>query len=282
MSKKNMLLGVATGKVGDLVFYRAGGEQRTRTRVTPANPRSYNQQVQRSKIAEVVNAYRSMKALLEETFPNRPTKQSAFNAFSAANMPIVPTLTKEDAKQGIFNPAPFFIAKGGLPNPFGEQAISASAFTVECGVINGSAPTTVGALLTALHELHPCCIVNGSKIVFAVANTGTLGMGTAGTIAMTVIKLNEGSTVTLASLGVTATKDSTSNQLKLSVAVDAITSIAGVVLLSPQNDGGWDCPVSQMVMGSGAETKYNMYFSGAGVEVAADSYNAAAPSCLLG
>jgi hypothetical protein len=282
MSKKNMLLGVATGKVGDLVFYRAGGEQRTRTRVTPANPRSYNQQVQRSKIAEVVNAYRALSALLKETFPNRPTKQSAFNAFSAANMPIVPTLTKEDAKVGLFNPAPFFIAKGGLSNPFGEQTISASAFTVDCGVINGSAPTTVGALLTALNELHPCCIVDGSKIVFAVANVGNVGMGEAGTIVMKVIKLDNASTVTLSSLGVTATKDSGTNQLKLSVPVDAITSIAGVVLLTPQNDGGWDCPVSQMVMGSGAETKYNMYFSGAGVDVAAASYNAAAPSCLLG
>lgn len=277
-----MLLGVATGKVGDLVFYRAGGEQRTRTRVTPANPRSYNQQVQRSKIAEVVNAYRSMKALLKETFPNRPTKQSAFNAFSAANMPIVPTLTKGDAKQGIFKPAPLFIAKGGLPNPFGDKAISASAFTVECGVINGSAPTDVGALFTALNALHPCCIVNGSKIVFAVINTGTLGMGTAGTVAMTVINLDENSTVTLASLGVTATKDNVTNQLKLSVPVDAVTSIAGVVLLSQQNDGSWDCPVSQMIMGSGAETIYEMFTTGQGVEIAAESYNAAAPSCLLG
>lgn len=277
-----MLLGNASGKVGDLVFYRAGGEQRTRTKVTPANPRSYNQQVQRSKIGEITNSFRAMNALLRETFPNRPTRQSAFNAYSSANMPIAPTLTKEDAKMGIFYPAPFFIAKGSLTNPFGEQSISGTAFKVACGVINGSAPTTVGALLTALQELHPCCVKDGSKIVFVVANTGTGGMGTAGTVKMTVVKLANASTVTLASLGVTATKNQTSNELEISVEVDSITSIAGVVLLTPQNDGKWDCPVSQMVLGSGAETKYTMYYSGAGVETAAESYNAAAPSCLLG
>lgn len=282
MSKKNMLLGVATGKVGDLVFYRAGGEQRTRTRVTPANPRSYNQQVQRSKIAEIVNAYRAMSVLLKETFPNRPTKQSTFNAFSAANMVKAPTLMRSEAKIGIFNPAPFFIAKGSLKTPFDNQAVAANAFTFTCGVIEDAAPTDEPSLFEALHALHPCCVVEGSKMVIVVVNNGVNGMGDTGSIKMIPVNLSSEGDKTLADLGITATKESGTNQLKLSVAVESVTSIAGVVILTPTNEGKWDCNNAQMVLGTGAETKYLMYYSGIGVEAAAESYNAAAPSCLLG
>ena len=282
MSKKNMLLGVASGKVGDLVFYRAGGEQRTRTRVTPANPRSYNQQVQRSKIAEIVNAYRAMNVLLKETFPNRPTKQSTFNAFSAANMVIAPTLQRSEAKRGIFNPAPFFIAKGSLKTPFDNQENTGAAFTFTCGVIEDDAPTDEPSLFEALHALHPCCVVEGSKMVLVVVNTGTYGLGDTGSVKMIAVNLSSEGEETLSDLGITATKESGTNQLKLSVAVDSSMSIAGVVLLTPTNDGKWDCNNAQMVLGSAAETKYNLYFSGDGVEAAAASYDAAAPSCLLG
>lgn len=277
-----MLLSVAAGKVGDLVFYRAGGEQRTRTKVTPANPRSYNQQVQRSKIAEVVNFFRAFNVMLRETFPHRPVKQSAFNAFSAANMALAPTILRSDAKKGIVNPAPFYISKGSLKNPFENQDVSASTFKFECGVIEDNAPTTEADLFEVLHELHPCCIVEGSKIIIAVGNTGTDGMGGPGSIKMIRVNLSSEASGVLADLGITASKVAQTNQLQLSIAVDSIASIAGVVLLSPTNDGKWDCNNAQMLLGSAAETKYNLYKTGVGVEDAANSYGAAAPSCLLG
>lgn len=277
-----MLLSVATGKVGDLVFYRAGGEQRTRTKVTPANPRSYDQQVQRSKIAQVVNFYRGFNVLIRETFPHRPVRQSAFNAFSAANMAKAPTLLRSEAKRGIFNPAPFFISKGSLKNPFDNQAIATNAFSFTCGVIEDAAPTDEVGLYEALHALHPCCVVDGSKMVIAVANTGTDGMGGPGSIKMIPVNLSSEADKDLADLGITASKESGTNQLKLSVAVDSVASIAAIVLITPTNDGKWDCNTAQMVLGSGADTKYTLYYSGDGVEVAANSYGAAAPSCLLG
>lgn len=282
MSKKNMLLGVATGKVGDLVFYRAGGEQRTRTRVTPANPRSYNQQVQRSKIAEVVNAYRAMNVVLKETFPNRPTKQSTFNAFSAANMVIAPTLQRSEAKRGIFNPAPFFIAKGSLKTPFENQQITGTTFTFSCGEYEGDVPTDEPSLYEALNAMHPCCVVDGSKMVIVVANTINNGLGDAGSIWMVPVNLSSEGEKTLSDLGITATIEQATGKLKLGVAVESTMSIAGVVLLTPTNEGKWDCNNAQMVLGSAAETKYNLYFSGDGVQAAAASYDAAAPSCLLG
>lgn len=52
MAKGNMLLGMARKKVGDLVFYRANGEQITRARNrNPRNPKSDKQSVQRMVLA---------------------------------------------------------------------------------------------------------------------------------------------------------------------------------------------------------------------------------------
>lgn len=52
MAKGNMLLGMARKKVGDLVFYRANGEQVTRARNrNPRNPKSDKQSVQRMVLA---------------------------------------------------------------------------------------------------------------------------------------------------------------------------------------------------------------------------------------
>lgn len=69
MSKGNMLLGYARGKVGDLVFTRRNGEQVTRPRVRViANPRSTGQQIQRMIFASVSWAYQLLKSVCDHSF----------------------------------------------------------------------------------------------------------------------------------------------------------------------------------------------------------------------
>lgn len=70
MGKDNLLLGTARGKLGSVVFYRTGGEQRFRTRVRPNNPRTYAQLVQRCVVATAVKAYSPLQSVCNHSFQN--------------------------------------------------------------------------------------------------------------------------------------------------------------------------------------------------------------------
>lgn len=82
MSKRSLFWGNATGKLGETVFYRAGGEQRNRTYVAKiANPKTLAQMVNRVAMANLAAFYRSLKTLLKFSMTDRKSNQSAFNVF---------------------------------------------------------------------------------------------------------------------------------------------------------------------------------------------------------
>lgn len=68
MATGNMLLGVARKKLGDVVFYRSGGVQRARVRVTPTNPRSAKQAVQRMVLATASKIAAAYKPIVDHSF----------------------------------------------------------------------------------------------------------------------------------------------------------------------------------------------------------------------
>ena len=87
MSKGNLFLGQARGKVGDVVFYRQNGEQITRTRNrNPRNPKSDAQLVQRAISATVVQAYRAGKAIFDHAFEGRQIPSGNQRRFLKVNM----------------------------------------------------------------------------------------------------------------------------------------------------------------------------------------------------
>lgn len=87
MTKRNMLLSLASGKLGDMVFYRAGGEQRTRTRVVPRNPKSIAQMENRIPMANLSALYKGWSAVLRSSFSSKKANESAFNVFVRENKP---------------------------------------------------------------------------------------------------------------------------------------------------------------------------------------------------
>lgn len=109
MSKRNLFLGTASGKVGDVVFYRSKGEQKARGYVIPKNAKSYKQMVNRLGMLNHVSAFRAMKPMIEGSFLAKKTNQSDYNAFISANKAA----------------SMFFISKGDLMDnacvPFGMQ-----------------------------------------------------------------------------------------------------------------------------------------------------------------
>lgn len=99
MTKRSMLLSLASGKLGDMVFYRAGGEQRTRTRVTPKNPKTIAQMNQRLRMLNPSSMYRSLGWLLSASFVDRKSNQSSANKFMSdaiASLPYYITKAMKD------------------------------------------------------------------------------------------------------------------------------------------------------------------------------------------
>lgn len=86
MGKNNLLLGTARGKLGDVVFYRTGGEQRFRTRVRPTNPRTFAQLLQRCVVSTAVKAYGPLVTVCDHAFQNYSGKQKNMERFMRLNI----------------------------------------------------------------------------------------------------------------------------------------------------------------------------------------------------
>lgn len=79
MAKNSLFWGKASGKLGEVVLYRSGGEQRSRTYIKDVkNPKSLAQMEQRIKMASLVGFFKSLRSVLRYSFPQRPTNQSGF------------------------------------------------------------------------------------------------------------------------------------------------------------------------------------------------------------
>lgn len=86
MVKRSLFWGQAAGKLGEAVYYRAGGEQRTRTYIKNIkNPKTQAQAIQRAKLNNLTACFRGASIFLRSFFKAPKANQSAFNAFVAQN-----------------------------------------------------------------------------------------------------------------------------------------------------------------------------------------------------
>ena len=161
-----MLLGLAKGKVGDLVFYRDGGEQRTRTRVVPKNPRTPAQMQQRAKIANVSALYRVLASVLADSFTNRPSNQSGYNVFASTAIGLSPYMTKQQATAACVLPQPTLVSRGVLPTIEYLYAGQGDDGAVAMG-LNGefTGASTVAQVSAALIAQYPS-IQQGDELTF--------------------------------------------------------------------------------------------------------------------
>lgn len=285
MSKRNLLLGTAAGKVGDLVFYRAGGEQRTRAKVTPNNPKTYAQQAQRSRLANVTLTYRALSALMKDTFPNRPIKQTAFNAFSADALPIAPYLPKVNADRGEFFLAPVLVAKGSLPVPFTAVSAGDNGGVVEMAFAAAANPTTVGELSQALIAWRPCCFAQGGAMVLVYLASGNDDNPARHIAHYVKIPIDVDSTKTIASLDLTITTTQEQGD------IDAKTEIRwnigdseygfAAIIEKPKSGGGYDVSDGRMVLNDLAQENYESAITDAAALEAAISYGGTQGACVI-
>lgn len=158
MAKGNPLIGTLRGKVGDVVFSRQGGEQRSRAYIpTVKNPRTRSQMAQRVQLANIVATYRSVVKLFPSAFQSKPANQSDYNQFVSKNLGQVKVyLTKDMALAGACIIAPYRITQGTL-TPIGVTGSGSSSVS---NIALGSGftiddTTSVAALSQAIVANNP-------------------------------------------------------------------------------------------------------------------------------
>lgn len=89
MSKRSLFWGNGSGKLGEAVYYRAGGEQRSRAYVKNVkNPKSHQQALQRAKFNNLVGCFKGISTAVKSFYTNRASNHSPFNAFFRKNWPL--------------------------------------------------------------------------------------------------------------------------------------------------------------------------------------------------
>lgn len=157
MSKDNMLLGYARGKVGSLVFARRLGQQVTRAyNANPKDAATLAQTKQRVRLANVVNMYRATRSLTNHSFEGAMGGQTSYNLFvryNLGNNNVV--LTKEAASFGACVVAPYLVSKGTLPS-IQVKGLGADAVTnIVVGSLVINEETTIGAFADAVVANNP-------------------------------------------------------------------------------------------------------------------------------
>lgn len=119
MSKDNMLLGYARGKVGSLVFARRKGVQITRAyNANPANPRTPAQINQRMKMYAPTFLYKKVRSrFFPFAFEDQKPNETPYNAFMRHNISVSPWVSKTLASD--YAPVPFraIMSEGSISAP---------------------------------------------------------------------------------------------------------------------------------------------------------------------
>lgn len=116
MSKRSLFWGQASGKLGEAVYYRSGGEQRTRSYVAKIkNPKTRAQALQRVKFNNMVAVFRGTSVFVKSLFKPEKSSQSSFNAFVRRNFPLCLTVAdKEMVELGEGGSQNFVFANGSV------------------------------------------------------------------------------------------------------------------------------------------------------------------------
>ena len=116
MSKGSLFWANASGKLGETVLYRSGGEQRARTYVAKIkNPKTLAQMKNRLSMRNFAQCYRAMQPILSKSFPNRTQKESGFNAFVRANKNVATAvIDKVASSMGLCAPVDMLVSQGYL------------------------------------------------------------------------------------------------------------------------------------------------------------------------
>ena len=151
MAKGNMFIGNGSGKVGNLVVATRAGEQITRVyQPRVANPKSYQQMLQRAKFANAVKFYKkAVQNFFKFAFEDKKKSESDYNAFMRHNIMNSALLIKGNVDDAYF-PAlgRWQMSSGSLPNAFDIERTDGQGIAFYNDGIKANA--TIGDISSAL------------------------------------------------------------------------------------------------------------------------------------
>lgn len=160
-------MGMARGKVGDVVLTRLAGEQVARARNrAPKNPKTTKQMAQRAALATCVEFYtRGVKNLFKFAFESKKPSESDYNAFVRANIGIIPVQSHKSLVENNSVFGPIIMSQGSLIEPafnFGVDDEHGALMIKSTGT-DGNA-LTIGQLSKAIAERNG--LADGDIITF--------------------------------------------------------------------------------------------------------------------
>lgn len=287
MSKNNLFLGNARGKVGDVVLrQRLGVQVTSKYQPNVLNPRSESQMTQRTQIANLSNVYRTLKPFIYRAFQYKTAGQSDFNAFVKANLNKTKVyLTKEQAAEHYTIPANYVVASGGLmsvPEASFTAADSAGNPNSVAWVdflVDGGQYTTIGelsaAILSANSQLSEGAVLTfvmlfkdiNADVVRLVAKAEQLVLNTASTDPIAALPWLPGDF----------------GDGFLHINTDSMyyerIPVAGYLVVSHKTDSGLSTSNSRISVFS---EEFDVYYTDDAKATAISSYNATADAALLG
>lgn len=119
MAKGNMILGYLRGAIGDIVFWRAKGQQMARARNrAPSNPRTEYQMTQRAKWANVAKFVKmAPPRFFKYAFEGKGVRLTDYNVFYRENLLRSPMMSRTASANPAY-PAlgNFVLSRGSLPS----------------------------------------------------------------------------------------------------------------------------------------------------------------------
>lgn len=177
MSKGNMLLGYARGKVGDIVFSRQDNEQIVRARNRrPKNPRTNAQLYQRAIMATVMQAYSVGKEIFDHSFQGKSVGNMNMREFLSRNSRALRQLISASVDNDFTDNGARVIAPKSLyMTPFDGMIISAGNYQQQLFAFNGSneySLPTVGNNWQNYVDLHQLRSGDIYTFIIVYGNTG--------------------------------------------------------------------------------------------------------------
>lgn len=178
--KGNIFMGTARGKLGDSVFYRTGGQQRARVKVTPKNPRSAKQAVQRMVLATAAKMASAYEPIVNHSFQGVATGAKSVQLFRSKAMKALRSsaaaylntpVTEGAAANFAIKGAPIVGALEGLQISQGRltmNAFSASDKYVEVALTSALSSAAITTQAAYEAELAKLGIAPGDQLTFVV------------------------------------------------------------------------------------------------------------------
>lgn len=165
MARSNIFLGLASGKIGDVVYARSRGQQIARVRVVPNNPRTARQQAQRVRMAAVAALYRAARPVLKDSFTIRHGFESSYNAFARNAIGLAPFFTKQMVANCLALPMPAQASRGQLAPVIADVSSEASGSVARMPSYGLTDDNTVGDWSEYFLTANPS-YKNGDKVTF--------------------------------------------------------------------------------------------------------------------